>query len=393
MNKKRFLITVLVLGVLAVLVYLQVRTWKRFDWHRFWMATHNTNKFDLLAGVALVYVDYFLRALRWKIMLRPVCEAKTSDLVAPTVIGFTGLALLGRPGEFIRPFLISRKLNLSVSSQLAVWTVERIFDAGAFTLVMAINILFNRKELRQLPGFAHAPIRSFLGHEFTAFNVFEVFSIGVLVWVAFAALVAFRVRSNPARAARFFARLFGVFSPKLGHTAGKRVQSFGEGLNTIKDFTSFLQIAGLSLLIWVFIGLAYMAVTHAYSIHRLSHMTLYAVFLLTAASVAGGTLQLPVVGGGSQLATIGMLRGVFNLSPELSISCGIMLWLVTFMSVTPAGLALARSEHVSLMKIEKESLEEEEKALKEAGDREIGPSEDREKSKPLMNTDNPDSGE
>ena len=95
-------------------------------------------------------------------------------------------------------------------------------------------------------------------------------------------------------------------------------------------------------------------------------------------TVAGGTLQLPVVGGGSQLATIGMLRGVFNLSPELSISCGIMLWLVTFMSVTPAGLALARSEHVSLMKIEKESLEEEEKALKEAGDLEIGPSEDRE---------------
>ncbi len=97
MNKKRLIITVLVLGVLGFLVYLQVRTWKRFDWHHFWMATGNTNKFDLLAGVALVWVDYYLRALRWKIMLRPVCEARTADLVAPTVIGFTGLALLGRP--------------------------------------------------------------------------------------------------------------------------------------------------------------------------------------------------------------------------------------------------------------------------------------------------------
>jgi hypothetical protein len=108
-----------------------------------------------------------------------------------------------------------------------------------------------------------------------------------------------------------------------------------------------------------------MAVTHAYSIHRLSQMTLSSVFLLTAASVVGGVLQLPVVGGGSQLATIGMLRGVFNLSPELATSCGIMLWLVTFMSVTPAGLLLARTEHVSIMNVEEESLEEEHKALEE----------------------------
>jgi uncharacterized protein (TIRG00374 family) len=375
MNKKRFLITVLVLGVLAVLVYLQVRTWRRFDWHRFWMATGNTNKFDLLAGVALVWVDYILRALRWKIMLRPVCEVKTADLVAPTVIGFTGLALLGRPGEFIRPYLIGKKVNLPVSSQLAVWAVERIFDAGAFTLVMAINILGFRHELRQLPGFRDAPTRSFLGIQFTAFGLFEAFSIGVLLWVAFAGFVAFRVRSNPARAASFFERLFGVFSPKAGAAVAKRVRSFGEGLNTIKDVTSFVQIAGLSLLIWVFIGLAYLAVTHAYSIHHLANLKLQHVLLLTAASVAGGTLQLPVVGGGSQLATIGMLRGVFNLSPELSISCGIMLWLVTFMSVTPLGLALARSEHVSLMKIEKESHEEEEKLLEE--EQKIGPSDHR----------------
>src|ERR1051326_444132 len=118
MNKKRFLITALLLGVLASLVYLQVRTLKEFDWHRFWMATHNTNKFYLVAGVALVYADYFLRAVRWKIMLRPVSpDAKSADLVAPTMIGFAGLALLGRPGEFIRPYLIARKTNLSRSEE------------------------------------------------------------------------------------------------------------------------------------------------------------------------------------------------------------------------------------------------------------------------------------
>jgi glycosyltransferase 2 family protein len=365
MSKKRLLITALGLVVLAALVYLQVRTWKKFDWHRFVMATHNTNKFYLVAGVAMVYADYILRAVRWKILLRPVCEAKTSDLVAPTMIGFTGLALLGRPGEFIRPYLIARKVNLSMSSQLAVWTVERIFDTGAFALIMAVNILWSRDNLSKLPGFANSARRHLLGFEVSLLTLFEAFAIALFVGVALVALVAFWVRKNPATASKFFTQVFGRISPKAGRAVGKRVHAFGDGLNTVKDFTSFMQLSGLSLLIWAFIGFAYMAVTHAYSIHRLSQMTLSSVFLLTAASVVGGVLQLPVVGGGSQLATIGMLRGIFNVSPELATSCGIMLWLVTFMSVTPAGLALARSEHVSLTQVEEASIREEEKLLKE----------------------------
>jgi len=123
-----------------------------------------------------------------------------------------------------------------------------------------------------------------------------------------AALAAFKVRKNPSAASGFMERLLSVISPKVAQAVGKRVQAFGEGLNTVKDVGSFFQLAGLSIIIWAVIGFAYMSVTHAYSIHRLSQMTLSSVFLLTAASVVGGVLQLPVVGGGSQLATIGMLR-------------------------------------------------------------------------------------
>src|SRR4029077_4814586 len=192
----------------------------------------------------------------------------------------------------------------------------------------------------------------------------EVFAIALLLAMVAIAWAAFRVRKNPSGAAKLFTRLIGRISPKAGRAVGKRVLAFGEGLNTVKDVKSFFQLSGLSILIWVFIGFAYMAVTHADAIHRRSKMTLSSVFLLTAASVVGGVLQLPVVGGGSQLATIGMLRGVFNLSLERATSFGIMLWLVTFMSVTPAGLAMARSEHVSITQMEEASIQEEEKFLK-----------------------------
>jgi glycosyltransferase 2 family protein len=116
--------------------------------------------------------------------------------------------------------------------------------------------------------------------------------------------------------------------------------------------------------------MSYVAVTNAYHIHRHAQMTLSNVLLLTGASVVGGLLQLPVVGGGSQLATIGVLHGVFALSPELSTSCGMMLWLVTFMSVIPAGLFLAHRERVSLVRLEEES----EKQIGASGHQGIGAS-------------------
>ena len=365
MKKRQYLITAAVLALLAGLVYLQVSTWRKFDWSRFWAATQHTNKAYLVGGVALVYVDYFLRAVRWKILMEPACETKSSRLVAPTMIGFTGLALLGRPGEFIRPYLIARKENLKMSSQLAVWTVERIFDMGAFGLIMAVNILWSAKSLRQLPGFADGTMRHLGRFQISSFALFEISGIALLIIVALVAALAFWIRKNPGKASEFFRRLFGMVSPKMGESAYHRVHAFGEGLNTVKNFTSFLQLTGLSLLIWLIIGFAYVSVTHAYAIHRLSRLTLSSVLLLTAASVMGGILQLPVVGGGSQLATIGTLRGVFNLSPEVATSCGIMLWLVTFMSVIPAGLVLAHFERVSLLRLEAESLEEEGKALEE----------------------------
>jgi uncharacterized protein (TIRG00374 family) len=367
MNKRQFFITAAVLAILAGLIYLQVRTWRKFDWHRFWAATQHTNKGYLIGGVALVYADYILRAVRWKILLQPMCEAKSSRLVAPTMIGFAGLALLGRPGEFIRPYLIARKENLKMSSQLAVWTVERIFDMGAFGLIMAINILWSAESLRRLPGFLEAPKKQVGRWHLSSFALFELSGLALLVLVALIAALAFWIRRNPSAASRLFQRIFGIISPQVGEGAYHRVHAFGEGLNTIKNFTSFLQVSGLSIAIWLIIGFAYVSVTHAY--HRLARFTLASVLLLTAGSVMGGILQLPVVGGGSQLATIAILKQI--LLPdrpgmaELATSCGIMLWLVTFMSVIPAGLILAHFERVSLLKLEEESQREEVKALKE----------------------------
>jgi hypothetical protein len=92
---------------------------------------------------------------------------------------------------------------------------------------------------------------------------------------------------------------------------------------------------------------------------HLSSLDLPHVLLLMGFSMVGSVVQLPAVGGGSQLAVISALQVVYGIPPELALSCGILLWLVTFMSCIPLGLTFAHREHLSLRKLSKASHEEE----------------------------------
>src|SRR5512143_922207 len=125
MRKKRIVIFAVVLLVLAALVYFQFREWRRFDWNTFLAITgqlgHGRGLRHILIAVVLIYLTYWLRAVRWKLFLKPVCRARLRSLVPTQYIGFTGLALLGRPGELVRPYLIAKKEQLAFSSQMAVW--------------------------------------------------------------------------------------------------------------------------------------------------------------------------------------------------------------------------------------------------------------------------------
>jgi hypothetical protein len=92
---------------------------------------------------------------------------------------------------------------------------------------------------------------------------------------------------------------------------------------------------------------------------RLSDLDTGHVLLLMGFSMVGSVAQLPAVGGGSQLAVIGALQVIYGIPPELAVSCGILLWLVTFMAVIPVGLVLAHREHLSLRKISHEAHDQE----------------------------------
>ena len=408
--KKRVLTTAVVVGVLGLLVYFQVQHWRNFDWARF-MSASRVDPLHIAASVALIYLTYVLRALRWKVFLEPVRKTGTWSLVPATFIGFAGLALLGRPGEFIRPYLIARKEDLPFASQIGVWTVERIFDIGAFTVLMTIDVFFS-SAIRVNPYLPK----------------FRIAAIGLCGVVALASCLAFLVRIRGHQVAHFLHSITAKFSTSLAYTVDQKVRAFGEGLNTIAGVKSLLKLVAISLTMWFMIALAYREVAHSYAQEtmpsgpasvdvetaqfanrpaaageplsddtvaslnaglenkgytlkeingdvwlfrqhkrikkvgdrpHLANMDVPHVLLLMGFSMVGSVVQLPAVGGGSQLAVISALQVIYGIPPELALSCGILLWLVTFMSCIPIGLAFAHQGHLSLRKLSKASQEQE----------------------------------
>ena len=349
MNKKKYVAYTIVFIVLAVLVYLQFRTWQHFNWAL--LLQFRLNWRHILQGVGYIYVAYFLRAVRWKIFLRPVRkEATILGLVSPTMIGFAGLALLGRAGELIRPYLIARRQNLPFASQVAVWAVERIFDIGGFTVLMVAGIFLPTK----LRAFVEASTTSADVRHWVHLIGFALIAL-VLGLLSATLLMAYR----GTRIAQWVEDRFSHLAENLGHRIAQRIREFTVGLNTIHGPGEFLQLSAVSVLMWWVIALAYKEVTHAYGA-PMHGMSATKVLLLMGASMIGSMVQLPGVGGGSQLATISALDHVFDIVPkELAVSCGIMLWLVTFVAVVPVGLLFSHHERLSLRKLSAESAQAE----------------------------------
>ena len=341
MDKKRILASVVVFLILAFLFYLQYRHWRTFDWGTFWSQTHRIKKIHVLHGVALIYIGYVMRAWRWKIFLKPVRpKTTTMELVSPTMVGFAGLALLGRAGEFIRPYLIAKRTDLPVSSQVAVWGVERIFDIGAFTVLLLLAIFLPSA----LPSIPHPEY-------YLRFREIGFVLTGIVAATTIAAVI---IRRNGERVACWLEQRFSHLSSNLGHRLGLRVREFGMGLNTIHGPLELLWLSLVSIGMWYVIALSYQEVTHSYGVDALE-IPVAQLLILMFASMLGSMLQLPAVGGGSQMATIATLSSVFDVPPEMAASCGILLWLVTFAAVIPPGLLLAHHERLSLRKLSAES--------------------------------------
>jgi hypothetical protein len=333
---KQLLLTVTaLLATVALLAYASRRT--HFQWQVLGQQVHHVRWLNIAFGMLLIYGAYVVRAARWTIFLRPTKRFSLLYLLGTQVIGFTAVALLGRVADLTRPYLVARRTKLPIALQIAIYTVERMFDASSMAIIFALALLL-------------APDRATLPHKQIAINVARTALLGSVVLIVFA--VAIRL------AGEALARIFETRLPhKLGAAVGSKVRSFREGLKAVSSPGALLQGAGLSLLMWVMISAAYVTTVRAFiGSPTLSAMTLGRSVILMAASMAGSVVPIPIVSWFAQvLALQQTMQQIFGVRPEPALACGAGLTFVTFLCVIPVGLIWSRFERISLKQVSEES--------------------------------------
>jgi hypothetical protein len=349
-NRKNWIVLLVVVLALAALIWFG-RHRMHFNWAVF---VHQLRLADWkLFGVAiaLIWLGYLLRALRWAMLMRPTKHVRPLSIFGSQVIGFTAVALLGRAADLVRPYLVARRTSTPIAAQVGVYTVERMFDIGSVAVIFSSFLLFGPVHGLPDPGLIH-----------------HVALLG-LVGTAILASFAVFARVSGHKAAAFVGRLFGSFSPRLGAAVSDKVLAFRDGLSAISSPLDFLFSLVISLVMWAMIAGAYIETCHAFDASPALHaITVSECMLLMAASMAGSTLQLPIVGWFTQIAfNAAALQGFFGASSESALACGAMLLVDTFMCVIPLGLVWVRFEHVSLRKIAAESEHAGESAAQQPG--------------------------
>ena len=337
MKKRNGVLWLVVILALGLLVFL-FRDKIQFDWPMFWRQLRYVSVGHIVAGIALIYLTYWMRAVRWRVFLSPTKKVSSVDLLGSQFIGFTAVALFGRLADLTRPYLVARRVNLSVSSQIAVYTIERMFDLGAAAVVFSSALAFTPKSAPHHEVFVRA---------------------GLLSMAATLAIAAFAgaVRMAGEAVASFARKVVGVLSKSAGESIASKIIEFRDGLNVLASLREFAVVVLLSVGMWTIIGFAYLQTVQAFvSTPELSTLSFSRTMLLMAASIGGSLLQLPVIGWFTQIAVTATAMHAFYGAPiEAATACGAVLLFITFLSIIPAGLIYSQIEDVSLKKVTEES--------------------------------------
>ncbi len=329
-SKKRLLIAAAILAALIAFGAIRFRG-SHFAWEVFWQAMAGVSWVWLAVAVGFLYISYWGRAMRWRAMLAPLRPgASTFSLVEATIIGFTAVVLLGRPGELVRPYLIANKEKVSFSSQMAVWLLERIFD-----LLMVLAVF----------GFALAVVPASRLHLGAGLRF--VFRAGGYVSAAIGLLclaLLFGLRRFSGATAGRLQDALGFLPPSIQSKIHSVTKSFAEGMGATLSTGLLGAIFSYSVLVWALILAAMYSIFHALPATASLSVIQTAVFLGLVSF--GSAVQIPGIGGGFQVASVLVLTEIFGYRLETATAVAILLWVVAYLPVVPAGLLLAAKEGI-----------------------------------------------
>jgi len=313
-------------------------------------AVRNANPFLLILSVVAIYGCYAIRSLRWKVFQQNLGPSHFATIYGLTLAGFSAIFLLGRAGEPVRPLLLARKEKLPVSGVFGIYVLERLFDLASAAVIAAIGLLLFKSNAQA--GGAASKL------EVAARTTGLFFSVGVVGAIAF--LVYLRLHGS----ALLERKLQGwVKAPGWRASVAGMLMGFVRGVQTIRSGKDLALSIAYSGAHWFLVLLVYLWVSHSFG-GAFSRISLGDAMLVMAFTLVGSAVQLPGVGGGSQVASFLAYTAIFGVESEPAAAASIVLWLITFAGCSLVGVPLLIHEGFSLGKLREMAEHEKEAAAK-----------------------------
>jgi uncharacterized protein (TIRG00374 family) len=296
----RKLLVILALVAIVVIVAYASRDGK-FDWALFARTIRDLKWGWLSASLVATVVTYWIRAVRWQLLLEPLKKIGVEAALAATLIGFSATYILGRAGEPIGPLWLTRRERVPLSASGATWLVQRFLDLTTLGLVFAATLLFF-----EIPATEGGRKLGFMKYAAGGFIILLVAGMAAMMYF----------RANIDRIVSFI--------------PFKRVASFlhsvAQGLSFLHNGRSVAMTFIHSIALWIVIALQFWFMLLALRLD----FTFAASNLVMVATAIGSVISIPGVGGGWQIAMAFTLHGVFGVSDESSTAAALVSYALSY---------------------------------------------------------------
>jgi len=325
----------IMLGILISVILL----WALFyniDFKELWAALQGANYFWLIPNIALVVFSMYMRAYRWKFMIRPVKDVAYSKLLAATCIGFMANNILPlRLGEFVRAYsLAAQDHEVTKSAALANIFVERmVFDLLALLLIFGAVLAV---------GHPAVPDSLQIG-------------INMTIVIAFLGIVSILFLAiKPEKTGDLLVRYLFFLPVSIKEKIRQIILKFSRGLEFMTDVKMLSWVGVQTVMIWLVMGVSNYFVFIAFGFD----LPLSASFLLLV--IVSISILIPSSPGfiGVYHAGTVITLTIYGINKEDALSFAIVLHAAQFIAVTLMGFYFLRKEHLSLKKLEDEAAEE-----------------------------------
>lgn len=322
----------LTLGVLVTIICLTAAVWG-IDLEEVKESFLHAHFWTLPILLAFLFLFYWLKAIRWRMILEPIKKLSVSQVTPSMMIGFMGNNILpAHLGEFLRVFVLSKQFQIPKTTVLSTLVLERLFDVIAILCFLGASVYF-------------APS---LPEEYRTGSI--ILAIGTVA--ALMLLASYLIWTDAV--IEMFRKIFSYlrFLPeKLTHLVLEMMKSGAHGMISMKNRRLTFGIIWTSFAQWIFNGLGILVALWSFDIE----VTPLAAFVVLGITAIGVTVpSTPGFFGVTQLCFWISLQP-FGASKADAFAASVYYQITQYIPVTLIGLYFSHREGLKLTDAEHEA--------------------------------------